>query len=101
MFNQKDWETLAFPTLFPYGKNTYHENRAVQISPKNYENARLLSSDFRFAQSPEYTFQSLHWIESVSVHEIITMSLKKSRQTYISVGQLQQPERLQSLLKKR
>lgn len=62
-------------------------------------NARLLSSDFRFAESPEYTFQCLHWIESVSVHESITMSLKKSRQTDISVGQLQQPERLQSLFK--
>lgn len=99
VFYQKDWETLAFPTLFPDGKNTYHENRAVQISPKKYVNARLLSSDFRFAESPEYTFQCLHWIESVSVHESITMSLKKSRQTDISVGQLQQPERLQSLFK--
>lgn len=87
VFYQKDWETLAFPTLFPDGKNTYHENRAVQISPKKYVNARLLSSDFRFAESPEYTFQCLHWIKSVSVHESITMSLKKSRQTDISVGQ--------------
>lgn len=99
VFYQKHWETLAFPTLFPDGKNTYHENRAVQISPKKYVNARLLSSDFRFAESPENTFQCLHWIESVSVNESITMSFKKSRQTDISVGQLQQAERLQSLFK--
>lgn len=57
-------------------------------------NERLLSSNFRSAESLEYIFQFLHWIESVLVNESITMSLKNSGQTYISVGQLQPTERL-------
>ena len=73
------WETLAFPTLFPTGRNTFHEERVVPITPKKYVNARLLSKDFRFADSVEYTFQCLHWIESVTVNDNINFSLKKKQ----------------------
>ncbi|KAK3100749.1 hypothetical protein FSP39_024640 [Pinctada imbricata] len=99
VFYQEFWETAAFPGLFPDGKNTFHEERKVPISPKKYVNARLLSKDSRFAESAEYTFQCLHWIESTSVNESIKFSLKKTRQSDLSVGALQNPDNLQRMFK--
>ena len=34
IFYQDFWETMAFPTLFPSGKNTFHEKRPVPVTPK-------------------------------------------------------------------
>jgi hypothetical protein len=99
IFYQDHWETLAFPTLFPDGKNTFHEERVTPITPKKYVNARLLSKDVRFAESPEYTFQCLHWVESVSVSDGITFPLKKARQDDVSVGALQNPDNLAKMFK--
>ena len=99
VFYEKNWETLAFPALFPDGRNTYHQPRVTHLSERKYVNARLLSSDTRFAESAEYTFQCLHWIETLSVNDSISMSLKKTRDSDISVGQLQHPERLQAMFK--
>lgn len=48
IFYQDHWKTLAFPTLFPDGKNTFHAKRDTSITRKKYVNARLLSKDFRF-----------------------------------------------------
>jgi len=59
----------------------------------------LLSKDFRFAESAEYTFQCLHWVESISVSDGITFALKKSRQDDVSVLALQNPENLQKMFK--
>ena len=98
-FYQKDWETLAFPTIFPDGLNTFDTERTVKISPKKYVNARLLSSDSRFAEYPEYTFQCLHWIETVSINESILMYMKKSRQGDASVGDLLDPEKFLLMFK--
>lgn len=99
VFYQDFWETLAFPTLFPDGVSTFHMRRTVSITPKKYVNARLISRDFRFAESAEYTFQCLHWIESVSVSDSITFSLKKDRQDDVSVLSLQNPENLLKMFK--
>ena len=99
VFYEKNWETLPFPALFPERKNTYHQPRVTPLSERKYVNARLLSSDTRFAESAEYTFQCLHWIETLSANESISMSLKKTRDSDISVGQLQHPERLQAMFK--
>ena len=99
VFYEKIWETLAFPALFPDGRNTYHQPRGTPLSERKYVNARLFSSDTRFAESAEYTFQCLHWIETLSVNDSISMSLKKTRDSDISVGQLQHPERLQVMFK--
>ena len=49
----KDCQPLAFPNLFPTGKYGYQEERAVQISPTKYFNARLLNYTGRFAMDPE------------------------------------------------
>lgn len=85
VFHEKDREPLAFPTLFPFANNTFHSERQTKIGSKRYISVRLLSKDTRFAESTEYTFQCLHWVESTSIHDTISMSLKKNRQSDLSV----------------
>ncbi|XP_070573805.1 uncharacterized protein [Ptychodera flava] len=99
VFYEKDWEALTFPTLFPSGTNTFNEERDVRITVKKYINARLLSSDTRFAESTEYTFQCLHWAETVDVSNSITMQLKKTRTQDLNAAKLKNPDNVRLMLK--
>lgn len=56
LLNVFNSEGTSFATLFPDGASTLKEQREVNISPKRYFNARLLSYDTRFAQNAEYIF---------------------------------------------
>ena len=50
-----DFETLAFPDLFPYGGGVYHSvYRKVKLSIRKYFQQCLLNVDGRFAQNIEY-----------------------------------------------
>ncbi|XP_070548888.1 uncharacterized protein [Ptychodera flava] len=99
VFYEKDWEAMTFPTLFPSGTNTFTEERQVRLTVKKYINARLLSSDTRFAESTEYTFQCLHWAEMVDVKNSITMQLKKTRMGDLNVAKLKNPDNVRLMLK--
>lgn len=56
----KQCEELAFPILFPKGRNRYLAERQVNISRVKYFNARLLNYSGRFATNPEYLVFFLH-----------------------------------------
>ena len=77
IYHNKNWEALTFPTLFPKGENTFNTERETKISVNKYINYRLLSKDTRFAESTEYTFQCLHWAETIAIQNTITIQLKK------------------------
>ena len=50
-YREPNWEAMAFPKLFPSGKNTLNSQRNVKISPKQYFKSRLLHKDARFAET--------------------------------------------------
>ena len=78
-FYRKSWESESNPVLFPTGNFSFNQDRQVKISVKKYINRRLLAEDHRFAESPEYIFQCLHWMESVSVQEKINITMRKKK----------------------
>ena len=98
-FYSPKWEASAFPVLFPTGKNTFDETRQVKISVRKYANVRLLSKDSRFAESTEYTFHCLHWLETTAIRETLAISTQKYRQADLTAGQLVNKDRIQSLFK--
>ena len=52
-----DFEVLAFPDLFPYGSDGYHNAHGKVMLPiKKYFQQHLLNVDGRFAQNIEYLF---------------------------------------------
>jgi hypothetical protein len=61
-------------------------------------NARLLCSDTCFAESPEYTFAALDWLERDAISQNIAITTKKHLKQDISVGQLKDPLRVSRLL---
>ena len=71
----------------------------MKISPKRYINARLLSKETRFAESTEYTFQCLHWSETIDIKNSIKMALKKTNRQNINVGHLKDPNNVLTLMK--
>ena len=41
IYYEKNWEAMAFPTLFPLGTNTFNEQREKNITVKKYINANF------------------------------------------------------------
>ena len=99
IYHEKNWEAMAFPTLFPVGINTHNAERQKKLTVRKYINARLLSADGRFAENTEYIFQCLHWAETIDIKNSITMQLKKTRPGDINARKLRNPEYVVSLMK--
>ena len=97
-YDEPNWEAMAFPRLFPTGQNTYNTERLVPTSPKQYFISRLLHKDGRFAETPEYIFQSLDILERQSLQNSISITTRKSYQESLSAGQLKDPDKLVRLL---
>ncbi|XP_062618879.1 uncharacterized protein LOC134280486 [Saccostrea cucullata] len=97
-YTEPNWEYLAFPHLFPHGKNSINVKRVVKLSEKKYANVRLLSTDTRFSECPEYVFQMLDLLEKQQVQNSISITTRKSYHEDISVGQLKDPTRFHRLL---
>lgn len=92
-------------TLFPDGASTLKEQREVNISPKRYFNARLLSYDTRFAQNAEYIFFAQYTTELYEILSSISIAMRKgSKRTstgrVITSSMLQNKETLHQILTK-
>ena len=77
-----DFEVLAFPDLFPYGRGGYHStNRKVKLPIRKYFQQWLLNIDGRFAQNIEYLFCA-HYIADIKQIEsdaILAICLSRGR----------------------
>lgn len=78
---------MAFPNLLPTGENGFFadEPRPLRITPKQYINGRVLSRDSRLADSPEYPFAALDWLEKDLTSQNITITTLKIFNHDISV----------------
>ena len=56
---EKNLDLLAFPHLFPRGINGLNEERKTRITPPDYFQQRLMSSDKRFAGNTDLLFYAL------------------------------------------
>ena len=53
-FNDPNLEAKAWPTLFPYGRGSWHANCGVKLG--EYQRHRLLDIDPRFRNDPFWSF---------------------------------------------
>ena len=75
----EDFEVLAFPNLFPYGKFGFNisQPRIRDLNLRRYVNQRLLNRDFRFSQSSEYIFAFQYATELKQLRTDMSMALKR------------------------
>ena len=91
----KHCEELAFPVLFPKGRFGCTVERAVNLSPTKYFNARLLHYSGKFAMNPEYLFFGQFIIEQKKVSDSINIALTKVHGQPVTASHLR--SNLQSL----
>ena len=96
---EPDFEALAFPKLFPYGR--FHENtdRPKQLrSSLAYFQCRMKGSDPRFACDNRYPFVALDIVEKEAIHKAVNFSHQKAKNTEITVGQLRNAEFVKKMI---
>ena len=71
-----DFEVLAFPDLFPYGRGAYHsECRPVKLVICKYFQQCLLNADGQFAKSIEYLFCAQHICDFKQIHSDANLAI--------------------------
>ena len=89
-----DFEVLAFPDLFPYGRGGYHSaNRKVKLPIRKYFQQCLLNIDGRFAQNIDYLFCAQYIADKKQIESdaILAICLSRGRTLgghKITAGQL-------------
>ena len=103
LFEEKELEGLAFPTLFPTGKNTLSDERQTKLSRSKYYKARLLNADGRFASDASYIFFAQYTSELEQLSSSISVRMRQGTQKTkdgkrITAGMLNDAEQLRKLL---
>ena len=78
VMTDKHCEELAFPVLFPKSRFGYTVERAVNLSPIKYFDARLLHCSGKIAMNSEYLFFAQFIIEGKSIGQHKQSSHKSS-----------------------
>ena len=100
-----DFEVLAFPDLFPYGKGAYHStDRSVNLPIRKYFQQRLLNVDGRFAKNMEYIFcaQYISDIKQIQSDANLAIRLTHGRTLSgqnITAGLLRNPTAVKQLVR--
>ena len=76
LFTSTTAEQMAFPTLFPDGRNGYKTSRDPPVSTLNYFQSRLLSEDNRWASHIPYLFWGLNVYEQRRLSESISVAVR-------------------------
>lgn len=74
MFIDKTLEQLAFPHLFPYGRNGLRTPRSVRLTPLQYFQSRLLSKESRWANNIPYLFWTTNFTEKEKLSSSISIA---------------------------
>ena len=86
---ESNWEALAFPKDFPYGRFHFGDTtREMPITPSQYIRARLKCFDNRFPKNPIYIFHTLDWIDRVSISNSINFFERKQFQEDTRTGEI-------------
>ncbi|XP_052788850.1 uncharacterized protein LOC128223618 [Mya arenaria] len=96
-------ESKAFPYLFPTGRNTYNQDRAIKLGLNRYFNNRLFNADLRFASDPQFIFYSQYISELNIINNSVSIAMRKGSshtfdQQHITATQLRDPETRKQIL---
>ncbi len=69
---EKRLEELAFVKAFPHGKNGFEEERKLKITPLDYYQARIMSSNPALITN-EYLFYAMNQVESHALQQKIAV----------------------------
>ena len=79
MLLDNDFEVLAFPDLFLYGRGGYHNaHRKVKLPIRKYFQQCLLNGDGRFAQNIEYLFCAQYIADIKQIESDATLAIMLS-----------------------
>ena len=102
----KDFEVLAFPDLFPFGKNGFDsvKTRYTSLSLRKYYQQRILNVDGRFAKNIEYLFcaQYATDLKQIQSDANVALRITKGRSLggySVNAGMLKKPEVLSNLVR--
>ena len=76
VFNEPQLELMAFPTLYPNGRNGFGTHRNAKLSPLDYFQTHVMSSDARWAQHPSYLFWACNIVEAFNLQSSISIALR-------------------------
>ena len=76
VFNGPQLELMAFPTLYPNGRNGFGTHRNAKLSPLYYFQTRVMSSDARWARHPSYLFWACNIVEAYKLQSSISIALR-------------------------
>ena len=91
-------EPLAFPNLFSTGQFHYNIERENKITPLKYFQSRVKCRDPRFAKDSRYIFFATDWVEKDAIHNSISFSQRKSKQSDITAGKLRDPGHIRKMI---
>ncbi|KAK6168683.1 hypothetical protein SNE40_019873 [Patella caerulea] len=72
-------EAKCFPTLFPNGTASYHDNHEERITLSRYLNCRLMNADNRFAKNTDYIFYAQYISELSQIVSNVSIALRKGK----------------------
>ncbi|XP_053378668.1 uncharacterized protein LOC128548229 [Mercenaria mercenaria] len=78
ILEDKQFEELSFPSLFPSGKFGYTYERPVKLSAKKYFQRRILKKGGKFAANIEYLFVAQFITEWQQILSSMSVALRKS-----------------------
>ena len=81
IFREEGSDLMAFPTLLLDGHFGLFEQREIKLTPSKYFNARLFSTDNRFATNKEYLFFAQYVTELNYISSNISLALRKGKES--------------------
>ena len=79
LLNDHNFEELAFPDKFPYGRGGNSMLRQNTMTTRRYFNQRLLHVDGRFAKDIDYLLAAQYAVEAKQVNDCINIALRQTR----------------------
>ena len=103
ILSDKDFEEMAFPQKYPYGKGGFSAERCENLTMRRYFNQRLLDVDGRFSGDVEYLLAAQYAAEYQQINSLTSVVMRQVpgriyRGQRVTAGDLKDPTRLSELI---
>ena len=88
ILNEKFFEELGHPHLFPTGQYGYKVEREIPFIPSKYFNQRLLNYTQKFASDNDYIFFANTVLQKFQLNSQISIAMKKVLSNDLTAGML-------------
>ena len=105
ILSDKDFEEMAFPQKYPYGKGGFSAERCENLTMRRYFNQRLLDVDGRFSGDVEYLLAAQYAAEYQQINSLTSVVMRQVpgriyRGQRVTAGDLKDPTRLSELIQR-